>query len=135
MDKLSPDERSKLMAKVKSKNTKPELLVRKLIFSLGYRYRLHSAKLPGSPDLVFSSRKKVIFVHGCFWHRHEGCRRATTPQSKQEYWNGKFARTVERDRANIVALKSMGWDSLVLWECELKNIDLLKAKLVSFLNP
>lgn len=134
MDKLSSEERSKLMAKVKSKNTKPELSVRKLIFSLGYRYRLHSTKLPGSPDLVFPGRKKVIFVHGCFWHRHEGCKHATTPQSKQEYWGAKFSRTIKRDASNLAELKSLGWDSLVIWECEIKDTENLAREIVKFLG-
>ena len=122
------------MAKVKSKDTKPEMIVRKLIFSLGYRYRLHSKNLPGNPDLVFAGRKKIIFIHGCFWHRHEGCRRATTPQSRKEYWDQKFGRTLQRDKANLEELKSLGWDCLVIWECELKDQEFLAKRVVNFLG-
>lgn len=134
MDKLSTEERSQLMAKVKSKDTKPELMVRKLIFSLGYRYRLHSRKLPGNPDLVFAGKRKIIFIHGCFWHRHEGCKHATTPQSRKEYWDKKFARTIERDKATLEELKQLGWNCLVIWECELKDRETLTKILVDFLK-
>ena len=122
------------MALVKSKNTGPELTVRKLVFSMGYRYRIHGAKLPGKPDVVFAGREKAIFVHGCFWHRHEGCKRATTPASNTDYWLPKFARTVERDRQSIEALRELGWTTLTVWECELGNMDALADKLRAFLD-
>lgn len=122
------------MSLVKSKNTGPELAVRKLVFSMGYRYRIHGAGLPGKPDLVFSRRKKAIFVHGCFWHRHHGCKKATTPSSDTQYWLPKFARTVERDRQTLIALRERGWSSLVVWECELKDMGALTDKIRAFLN-
>lgn len=134
MDRMSPAERSRQMSLVKSKNTGPELAVRKLVFSMGYRYRIHGAGLPGKPDLVFPGRKKVIFVHGCFWHRHAGCKKATTPANDAEYWLPKFARTVERDRQTLDALRELGWGTLVLWECELKDTCALAKKLRAFLN-
>lgn len=122
------------MSLIRSKDTKPELAVRKLLFSMGFRYRLHGAELPGKPDIVFRARKKAIFVHGCFWHRHEGCRKATTPLSRSDYWLPKFAKTKERDKQHLEALCEMGWQSLVVWECELNNADTLAAKLRAFLN-
>ncbi len=122
------------MSLVRSKNTKPELAVRKLVFSMGYRYRLHGAGLPGKPDLVFRTRKKAIFVHGCFWHRHEGCKKATTPSSRVEYWLPKFAKTVKRDREHLETLSEMSWKTLVIWECELKDTNALAAKLKAFLD-
>lgn len=134
MDRITSAERSAQMSLVKSKDTGPELVVRKLAHSLGYRYRLHGAGLPGKPDLVFSKRKKIVFVHGCFWHRHVACRRATTPATNLEYWLPKFERTVERDLRNIERLAELGWSSLVLWECELKNTGALAEKLMAFLD-
>lgn len=127
MDRLSVAGRSRQMSLVKSKNTGPELAVRKLVFSMGYRYRLHGARLPGTPDLVFARRKKVVFVHGCFWHRHAGCKKDTTPASNTEYWLPKFARTVERDRQTLDSLQARGWSALVVWACELKDTDVLAA--------
>ena len=134
MDRITSAQRSAQMSLVKSKNTGPELIVRKLAHSLGYRYRLHGAGLPGKPDLVFAKRKKVVFVHGCFWHRHVGCRRATTPATNLDYWLPKFERTVERDGQNIEALSSRGWSALAVWECELKNTSDLAEKLRAFLD-
>lgn len=130
----SSEARSRQMATVRSKNTKPEMKVRRLVFSMGYRYRLHASNLPGKPDLVFASRKKIIFIHGCFWHRHEGCKLATTPASNQEYWLPKFQRNVERDRESLEVLNKLGWDVLVVWECQLKDVSNLTEKLRSFLN-
>lgn len=101
---------------------------------MGYRYRVHSAKLPGKPDIVFAGRKKVIFVHGCFWHRHEGCKRATTPATRQDYWLPKFSRTVERDRALVHEIGEMGWSSLTIWECELRDTTSLAKRLKAFVD-
>ena len=134
MDRISIEERSRQMSLVRSKDTKPELFVRKLLFSMKFRYRLHAKDLPGKPDLVFRSQKKAIFVHGCFWHRHAGCSKATTPSSRTEYWLPKFARTLERDQESLEKLHTMGWQALVVWECELKNMDALAARLRAFLN-
>ncbi|MEW6534785.1 MAG: very short patch repair endonuclease [Candidatus Auribacterota bacterium] len=128
--------RSLLMSKVDSKNSTPELIVRKLIYSLGYRYRLHRKDIPGTPDIVFSKRKKVIFVHGCFWHRHENCSKSTTPKSNVEFWINKFSTNIQRDKSNYKKLDAMGWKYLVIWECETKKsgIDVLTQKIVEFLQ-
>jgi len=118
-DRLTPAERSRLMGLVRGRDTSPERAVRKLATSLGYRYRLHSKKLPGRPDLVFPSLKKVVFVHGCFWHRHNCRRGRSTPATRIEFWNEKFTRNVQRDKQVRRALRRDGWRSLVLWECRL----------------
>lgn len=134
VDRLTPERRSALMAKVRGKDTSPEMRVRRLVHSLGYRYRLHKRSLPGRPDLVFASKRKVIFVHGCFWHRHPGCPKASMPKSRVEYWREKFERNVERDEAAIAELQGSGWDVLVVWECETKDEGLLHTKLIDFLE-
>lgn len=122
------------MSRVKSKNTGPELLVRRVAHSLGYRYRLHGPGLPGKPDLVFAKRKKVVFVHGCFWHRHAGCRKATTPATNLDYWLPKFEQTVERDQKNLERIAALGWSALVVWECELRDLNVLGQRLKEFLD-
>lgn len=124
------------MGKIRSKNTSPELVVRKLVFSLGYRYRLHRKDLPGKPDLVFPGRKKVIFVHGCFWHQHQnpGCKIARTPKSNKDYWLPKLKRNAERDVRHQRELIELGWDVLVLWECETQKPDVMAEKIESFLS-
>lgn len=134
VDRLSPERRSALMSKVRGKDTTPELSVRRLLHRLGYRYRLHARKLPGKPDIVFANRKKVIFVHGCFWHRHPGCPKASTPKSRTAYWIGKFESNVQRDQQVRDALQSAGWKVLVVWECEAKNIETLQDVLTTFLE-
>ena len=121
MDKLTPERCSRNMGRIGSKDTKPEMLVRRLVYRLGYRYRLHAKDLPGKPDLVFRSRKKVIFVHGCFWHQHKGCSEGRVPTSRESYWAPKLAHNVHRDQEHIRALKLLGWRTLVLWECQLGN--------------
>src|ERR1700733_2096448 len=121
MDKLSPERRSANMARIRSQNTNPELTLRKLIHCLGYRFRLHRNDLPGRPDLVFPSRRKVIFVHGCFWHQHPECREGRVPGSRLEYWGPKLSRNRQRDADAQAALIGKGWRYLVVWECELKN--------------
>lgn len=108
------------MRSVGTKNTGPELQLRKLLHNVGYRYRLHGSTLPGRPDLVFSGRRKVIFVHGCFWHGH-GCSKGRAPKSKSDYWGPKLAANQARDAQNISDLKKLGWDALVVWQCELKE--------------
>ena len=118
-------ERSKNMAAIKSKNTNPEIKVRKLLHSLGYRFRLHKKELPGSPDIVLKKYKTVVFVHGCFWHRHKECKYATNPKTREEFWNKKFLSNIERDIKNQEDLKSLGWESKIIWECEIKNKGLL----------
>ena len=136
MDKLTPQERSENMRRIASKNTKPEMFVRSLVHGMGFRYRLHGAKLPGNPDLVFKSRKKAIFVHGCFWHKHEGqsCKIWRVPKSRVEYWLDKLNRNKVRDSDNERKLREMGWDILVIWECQLKEKDNLILAIQSFLD-
>lgn len=122
------------MGRIRSKDTVPEMVIRRLVHGLGYRYRLHSGKLPGHPDLTFAGRKKVIFVHGCFWHQHEGCRKGRLPKSKLDYWKPKLKENAARDRRNIEKLISLGWNVLVIWECEMKNMDEVKNQVVKFLG-
>ncbi|WP_137156484.1 very short patch repair endonuclease [Rhizobium sp. FKL33] len=130
----TPEQRSAVMRRVKSKNTAPELKLRKLLTSLGYRYRLHRADLPGKPDLVFPGRRKLIFVHGCFWHGHDCPRGARAPKSNADYWQAKIARNRARDAANLDALTSAGWQVLTVWECELKDKAVLVERLCGFLG-
>jgi DNA mismatch endonuclease (patch repair protein) len=122
------------MARVKSKGTKPEMTVREAARALGHHYRLHRRDLPGSPDLVFPRLKKAIFVHGCFWHRHRGCRRTTAPKTRAQFWQMKFETNVARDQRNIDALRFACWKVLVVWECETTDMVSLRAKLQSFLG-
>ena len=110
------------MSAVKGKDTKPELLVRKLLHALGYRFRIQRKGLPGRPDIVLPRYKTAIFVNGCFWHRHEGCKYASTPSTNSEFWEKKFTANVERDARNYAALKEQGWNVIVIWECEIKEI-------------
>ncbi|VVC75003.1 Very short patch repair protein [Aquicella siphonis] len=121
------------MALVKSKNTKPEMLVRRLVHRMGYRYRLHKSDLPGKPDLVFVSRKKIIFVNGCFWHGHN-CHLGRIPKSRIEFWTNKITGNINRDNKNIEKLRTLGWSILLLWECELKNREYLTHIVSDFLN-
>ena len=134
MDSLSPQERSAVMARVRSKNMRPELAVRKLVFALGFRYRLHAKDLPGHPDLVFRPRKKVIFVHGCFWHRHAKCALARMPKSRLDFWEPKLEGNRQRDEKNNKALAREGWKVLTLWECELKDVARLERRIRRFLD-
>ncbi len=117
------------MRRVRGKNTAPEIAVRSLLHRLGFRFRLHRGDLPGKPDIVLPKHKTTIFVNGCFWHRHVGCSRASTPASHREYWLPKFRRTIERDKANQEELRRRGWNVIVVWECELGDIDRLAARL------
>ncbi len=134
MDRLTVERRSWLMSRVKSKNTKPELVVRRLVFGMGYRYRLHSKNLPGHPDLVFPGRQKAIFVNGCFWHGHPGCRYGRLPKSRVEYWQAKIEQNQIRDRRNTALLEANGWRVLIVWQCELKNIETLANRLNEFIE-
>jgi DNA mismatch endonuclease (patch repair protein) len=133
-DPLSPAERSERMSRVRSKGTKPEGVVRRLATTLGYRYRLHNRKLPGSPDLVFPGRKKVIFVHGCFWHQHKRCRQYQMPRSRLSFWLPKLEGNRLRDRANKARLRRQGWGVLVIWECQLKKPNRVSDRIVAFLE-
>ncbi|EPD2618224.1 TPA: very short patch repair endonuclease [Pseudomonas aeruginosa] len=134
MDRLSVEQRSRLMSRVKGKNTAPELVVRRLVFGMGYRYRLHLKNLPGRPDLAFLGRKKVIFVNGCFWHGHTGCRYGQLPKTRLEYWQDKIERNKKRDEENIYSLETSGWQVLTIWQCELRNIEHLREKLSNFMG-
>jgi len=120
-DLLTPVERSERMSRIRGKDTQPELALRKALHSLGLRYRLHAVDLIGKPDLVFPRYKTVVFVHGCFWHRHAGCRIASTPKTNTSYWIEKFNKNVLRDACVIAALESLGWKVIVVWECELNS--------------
>lgn len=129
MDSFSPTERSEIMGRVRGKDTTPEMAVRSLLHSLGFRYRLHRPDLPGKPDIVLPKYKAVVFVHGCFWHRHAGCSRASTPATRRDYWLPKFQRTIDRDKRNQAELRSAGWNVIVVWECELRDIEQLAVRL------
>jgi DNA mismatch endonuclease (patch repair protein) len=133
MDRISSQQRSWTMSRVGSENTGPEVLVRKAAHALGLRFRLHRRDLPGTPDLVFPKRGVALFVHGCFWHRHRGCKRASTPKSQTTYWTKKFKRNVARDQRVAAELKALGWRRVVVWECETKDskklTDLLERRL------
>ncbi|WP_354443398.1 very short patch repair endonuclease [Ottowia thiooxydans] len=133
MDIVSPEKRSQMMAGIKGKNTKPEMIVRKLVHGMGFRFRLHRKTLPGSPDLVFPRLRRVIFVHGCFWHRHPGCRLAYTPKSNAPFWLEKLEGNVRRDSFALKALDALGWEVLIVWECEVSNLPALAQKLNCFL--
>jgi DNA mismatch endonuclease (patch repair protein) len=122
------------MSAIRAKGTKPEIKVRRFVYSLGYHYRLHVKDLPGKPDLVFKQRKKVIFVHGCFWHHHENCKKGRLPKSRQEYWHNKIFNNVSRDIANIEKLEKMGMHVLIIWECETQKKDVMEGKITNFLN-
>jgi DNA mismatch endonuclease (patch repair protein) len=123
------------MGRIRSKDTEPELMVRRLVHSLGFRYRLHNAKLPGKPDLVFGGRRKIIFVHGCFWHRHgRNCPLTRLPKSKLDFWRTKLDKNRERDKRNFRSLHAAGWDILVVWECELGNVECVTEKITTFLS-
>lgn len=135
-DTVSKERRSEIMSHIKSKNTSIELLVRKQLFALGYRYRVNYKQLPGKPDIVFTKKKCAIFIHGCFWHGHEiGCRYSHIPQSRREYWRSKISRTKERDISHIEKLKSDGWRVLTIWECEIrKDFSDVISRIQQFIN-
>ncbi len=126
--------RSRIMRAIRGVNTKPEMVVRRLTHGMGFRYRLHGRRLPGRPDLVFSSRRKVIFVHGCFWHQHDCRRGQRTPKTNRAYWTYKLRRNVQRDHENQASLHDLGWKALVIWECETKDQDALRKRIRLFLE-
>lgn len=134
-DKLTAAQRSRNMARIRGKDTAPEIAVRRLLHALGYRFRVHVSTLPGKPDLAFPARKKAVFVHGCFWHSHPGCVRATRPVSRAVFWAEKFEKNQERDARVQAKLHAEGWQVLVIWECEVKERDKLEARLKEFLGP
>jgi DNA mismatch endonuclease (patch repair protein) len=133
-DPLTRLERSRQMGLVKCKDTRPEIAVRKMLWALGYRYRLHPNDVPGRPDIVFKALRKAIFVHGCFWHRHAGCLRTRTPKTRVRFWSKKFEENVARDKSTRARLARSGWRVLVIWECMSEKSTWLQAKLTSFLG-
>ena len=135
-DIYSKQKRSLIMSKISNKNTKPEILIRKLLYSLGYRFRLHKKELPGKPDIVLPKHKKVIFVNGCFWHGHNKCVRSKLPLTNKKFWSDKIAKNKKKDRSNFIRLKKLGWNYLVIWQCEIskKNFNKLTNKIISFLS-
>lgn len=133
-DYLTPKQRSALMSRVRSRNTSAELRVRKLVSKMGLRFKLYREDLPGKPDLVFERNKKVIFVHGCFWHGHHCISGRNRPRNKRSYWEPKLKRNVERDSENQIKLKKMGWKFMILWECELKNEEKIKKRIAKYLD-
>jgi DNA mismatch endonuclease (patch repair protein) len=133
VDTFLPEKRSDIMRCVRSTDTAPERKVRSLLHKLGFRFRIHRLDLPGKPDIVLPKRRAVVFVHGCFWHRHQGCPHATTPASRQEYWLPKFRRTVDRDWKNQEELRQRGWNVLIVWECETRDLIKLSSRLVGLI--
>ncbi|MGA8573028.1 MAG: very short patch repair endonuclease [Desulfobaccales bacterium] len=130
----TPENRSRIMRAVKGRDTSLEMIIRRLIYSMGYRYRLHRRELHGKPDLVFSSRHKVIFIHGCFWHGHDCKRGARIPKTNRDYWENKIARNQARDAKNKATLQGLGWEVLIIWECQIKDEVALKQRLSEFLD-
>src|SRR5262245_23833709 len=133
MDRLCPKQRSQLMSRIRGRDTRPELVVRRLVHGLGYRYRLHAADLPGRPDLVFRSRRKVILVHGCFWHQHD-CKRGTKPKGNEEFWTRKLDRNRARDAEVARSLEILGWKLMVVWECQISDEARLLRAIARFLG-
>lgn len=133
MDSRTPEKRSEIMSAVRTRDTGPELFVRKLLFAQGYRYRLHRKGSPGRPDIVFPGRSKAVFVHGCFWHGHR-CSKGRLPKSHLRYWRPKMSENKKRDARNLAQLKRIGWHTLVVWQCELGNDKMLMRKLKAFLG-
>ncbi len=134
MDNVSRRRRSEIMSRVRAKDTAPEMLVRRLVYSMGYRYRLHDRSLPGTPDLVFRKARKLVFVHGCFWHRHAGCALARWPKSRQKFWREKLEGNLARDRKNMGRLRRAGWGVMVVWECQLSKPARLEQRIRGFLD-
>ena len=134
MDVLTPEQRQRCMSAIGGKNTKPEMIVRKLLYSLGYRYRIHYPGLPGKPDLAFPGKRKVIFIHGCFWHRHDCKKGRSLPSKNEEFWQRKLSDNAARDQKNINNLQKLGWEVFVVWECEINQLEFLVIELNQFLG-
>lgn len=132
-DIYSSEKRSKIMSKISGKETKPEILVRKYLFSKGYRFRKNDKRFPGRPDIVLPKYKTIIFVHGCFWHGHEDCKKSKLPKTRKEFWENKIINNIQRDKTNIQELENQGWNVIVIWECKLKKKE-LKKTLLSTIN-
>ncbi len=133
-DVHTPEQRSRNMAAIRSKDTKPEMLVRKMVHRMGYRFSLHRKDLPGKPDLTLSKHSKVIFVHGCYWHMHKCKYGRVAPRTNAEFWRVKRESNVKRDKRHLAALRKAGWNTLVIWECQTKDPDRLEARLLKFLR-
>jgi DNA mismatch endonuclease (patch repair protein) len=134
VDTVSPGYRSEIMSRVRAKDTKPEMVVRRMVHAAGYRYRLHVRDLPGKPDLVFPARRKIIFINGCFWHRHQDCALARLPKSRTAFWTEKLERNKSRDERNVKALRDLGWDVLTVWECEIHEPAAVMTRVAAFLD-
>lgn len=133
-DTVNPEKRSEIMSRVRSRDTGPELVVRRIAHRLGFRYRLHRRDLPGCPDIVFPRYRSVVFVHGCFWHRHPNCKYASSPKTRVEYWQNKFHSNVVRDARNETLLRNLGWRVMVIWECETKDHERVAERISSYLR-
>ena len=133
-DIFEPRKRSEIMSRIRGRDTKPELTVRRIAHGLGLRFRLHRKDLPGCPDIVFPRHRAVIVVHGCFWHRHPGCKHASSPKTRESYWKNKFKDNVVRDTRNETALRDLGWRVMVIWECETKDHEAVADRIESFLR-
>jgi DNA mismatch endonuclease (patch repair protein) len=134
VDTFTPEKRSEVMRAIRSRDTKPEMIVRSAAHAMGYRYRLHKSGLPGKPDLVFAGRRKIIFVHGCFWHGHTQCRGGRLPKSNNNYWQKKIARNQTRDKRVARKLRAEGWSVMTIWECEIRDLNKLRKRLLRFLG-
>ncbi len=133
-DIYEPRKRSEIMSRIRGRGTKPEIIVRRIAHGLGFRFRLHRKDLPGRPDMVFPGHRAVIMVHGCFWHRHPGCKHASTPKTRESFWKNKLEDNVARDRQNETALRELGWRVMVIWECETKDREAVADRIESFLR-
>ena len=133
-DIFDPEKRTEIMSRIRGRDTKPELIVRRIAHGLGFRFRLHREDLPGCPDIVFPRHRAVIVVHGCFWHRHPGCKHASSPKTRERYWQDKFKANVVRDRRNETGLHDLGRKVMVIWECETRDPDAVAARIESFLR-
>lgn len=134
-DVFSKEKRSWIMSRISGRDTKPEIIVRKLIHCLGFRFRLHVRTLPGNPDIVLPRHRKVIFVHGCFWHGHENCKRSKKPSTNTGFWDKKISDNVERDKAVTATLNKLGWQSLTIWQCDIRDREKINNLLRSYLIP
>jgi len=134
LDRISKEDRRENMRRIRNRDTSPEMVVRRLVHGMGFRYKLHVRDLPGRPDLVFPRLSKIIQVHGCFWHQHSNCARSHVPKSRVEYWGPKLADNKKRDRSNVMSLRKQGWKVLAVWECELTNLPQIAERLSQFLN-
>jgi DNA mismatch endonuclease (patch repair protein) len=134
LDPLTPHQRSERMRRIRSKNTSPERKIRQLLYAVGLRYRLHLRSLPGIPDIVFQKRRKVIFIHGCFWHLHSNCTQYRLPKTNRQFWMPKLRGNRKRDKQNLRKLRELGWNVMVIWECEMKNSKQVTSKALAFLR-